>query len=93
LRFFIQVEKALQTLEMLSSVPERDVRFNISVTSGAGGGSSWPLRGIYIRDPPLEKSREYSISVEPVFFKEESVGMNMKSYFLRIRSYIIQTVY
>jgi hypothetical protein len=84
------VEKTVQTLEMLSTKPERDVRFNISVAgTGAGSGSTWTMKGIYIRDPPLEKSKEYTVSVDPVFFKEETVGTiycnNMISKFENIR--------
>lgn len=70
------MEPAFNALEYLSKVKERDVRFNLSINSGSGGGSTWPMKGIYIRDPSLDKPKEYAVTVDPVFFKEESVGMS-----------------
>jgi hypothetical protein len=57
------VEKAFHVLEKLSTLPERDVRFNITVTPTTGSGSGWPMKSIYIRDPPVDKSKEYSINI------------------------------
>lgn len=52
-----------------------DVRFNITVTATQGCGSIWPFKSIYIRDPPVDKSKEYTVNVDPVFFKEDLIGM------------------
>lgn len=49
------------------------MRFNVTVTS-PGYTPGWPLKGIYIRDPPLNKAKEYTVSVDPVFFQEDTVG-------------------
>jgi len=70
------VGKAADILEVLSASLERDVRFNITVANAQGAGSGWPMKGIYIRDPPLDKAKEFTVSVDPVFLKEASVGKN-----------------
>lgn len=70
----VQVEKAFQVLSDLSVLPERDVRFKITVSPTSGSGSGWPMKAIYIRDPPVEKCKEYTINVDPVFFNEDSIG-------------------
>ncbi|CAG7821754.1 unnamed protein product [Allacma fusca] len=76
----VRLEEAFGLLESYSTALDRDVRFNISVTS-AGMISGWPLKGIYIRDPPLNKAKEFVVSVDPVFFQEDSIDPEKKINF------------
>lgn len=32
------------------------------------------MKGVYIREPIIDKPKEYSISVEPVFHNEDQIG-------------------
>lgn len=68
------MERAFDALEKLSNLAERNVRFHISVSAGSGSGFGWPMKGIYIREPVIDKPKEYSISVEPVFLNEDQIG-------------------
>jgi len=60
----IQVERSLEKLELLSKAPERDVRFQVTVGT---------QKGIYIRDS-RQAQKEYSVTVEPIFFKDAHIG-------------------
>lgn len=70
----IQVEKAFEAMEKLSCLPEKNIRFQVTVSAGSGSGFGWPMRGIHIREPVINKPKEYSISVEPIFLKEDQIG-------------------
>ncbi|CAL8107213.1 unnamed protein product [Orchesella dallaii] len=86
----IQVEKAFDALEKLSKLPDKNVRFNVTVSAGSGSGFGWPMKGIYIREPVIEKPKEYSISIEPVFFKEDTIEPQEKIDF-RLNLALIST--
>lgn len=63
----IQVERAFDHLVTYHNQQERDVRFHVTV-SNPGGQT---LKGIYMRDVPLTKSKEYNVTVDPRFLNDE----------------------
>jgi tripeptidyl-peptidase-2 len=73
----LNVEKAFEYLAQYSTEMETNVRFSISV--GANNA-----KGIHIRERLLKKSKEFNVSIEPVFFNEketppkDKINFNMR---------------
>ena len=74
----IQVDRAFDHLVAYHNQQERDVRFHVTV---ANSGPS--MKGIYMRDMPTSKSKEFAINVEPFFLNyeerdaESKIGFNI----------------
>ena len=63
----LQVEKAFENLILSSNSQERDVKFTVSC--GANNA-----KGILIRSGIIDRSKDYAITVEPIFMDHENIG-------------------
>jgi tripeptidyl-peptidase-2 len=72
----IQVDRAFDHLVAYHNQQERDVRFHVTV---ANSGPS--MKGIYMRDMPTSKSKEFAITVEPFFLNCEERDAESKINF------------
>nr|CAH0110775.1 unnamed protein product [Daphnia galeata] len=72
----IQVDRAFDHLVAYHNQQERDVRFHVTVAN-----SGPIMKGIYMRDMPTSKSKEFAISVEPFFLNFEERDAESKIQF------------
>lgn len=63
----LQVERAFENLVSYNDAPERDIRFVVN----CGVNNS---KGIHIRTGVIDRSKDYAITVEPVFMDSENIG-------------------
>ena len=63
----IQVDRAFEHLVAYHSHQERDVRFHVTVANTGGP----IMKGIYMRDTSMSKSREFNVNVEPFFLNND----------------------
>ena len=63
----VQVDRAFDHLVAYHGHQERDVRFHVTVSNT--GGST--MKGIYMRDTSMSKSREFNVNVEPFFLNND----------------------
>ncbi|CAG0888705.1 unnamed protein product [Cyprideis torosa] len=71
----IQMEPAVNLLKELSNSPDRDVNYNVTINSHQKGIH---LRGNY---GELKRPREFTVSVEPKFFKSKKLDPEQKLAF------------
>ncbi|XP_070157555.1 tripeptidyl-peptidase 2-like isoform X1 [Polyergus mexicanus] len=67
----LQVERAFDNLVSYSDAPERDIRFTIN----CGVNNS---KGIHMRTGVIDRSKDYAITVEPVFINSENIEPSRK---------------
>ncbi|XP_017876642.1 tripeptidyl-peptidase 2 isoform X2 [Ceratina calcarata] len=70
----LQVERAFDHLVTYTNVPERDVRFTISCGPNNG-------KGIHMRSGIIDRSKDYAVTVEPVFLNSENTDPALKIAF------------
>ncbi|KAI4503188.1 hypothetical protein M0802_001410 [Mischocyttarus mexicanus] len=67
----LQVERAFENLVSYSDAPERDVRFAVN----CGTNNS---KGIHMRIGVIDRPKDYSVTVEPVFLDSENIDPSRK---------------
>ncbi|XP_076661783.1 tripeptidyl-peptidase 2-like [Halictus rubicundus] len=70
----LQVERAFESLITYSNAPERDVRFSVS----CGG---YNTKGIHMRTGIIDRPKEYTVNVEPIFLNTENTDPALKIAF------------
>lgn len=72
----IQVDRAFDHLASYHNQSERDVRFHVTVSN-----SGPTMKGIYMRDMPVSKPKEFAVTVEPFFLNHEERDAESKIKF------------
>lgn len=62
----LQVDRAFEHLVAHHTAQERDVRFQVTVANGLIN------KGIYLRDADTSRSKEFNVTVEPLFLDNDS---------------------
>ncbi len=66
------MDRAFEHLVSYADSADRDVRFRVKVSGGAAATAvAAHSRGIYMRDVPTNKSREFNVTVEPLFLNDD----------------------